>query len=93
MAQLSKGPESQGSSAHCTALAGNVESPVFSAGYFVFSDRPWSYLGPVSQKILSPLVFLSMGKTVVTMVISELKSISRLKIFRETEPWAAFISF
>ncbi len=24
----------------------------------------------------------------VTMVISELKSISRLKIFRETEPWS-----
>ncbi len=28
-------------------------------------------LGPVSQKILSPLVILSMEKTMVTMVISE----------------------
>ena len=45
------------------------------------------HLGPVSQKILNPLVILSMEKTMVTMVISELKSISRLKIFRETEPW------
>ncbi len=42
--------------------------------------------GPVSQKILSPLVILSMEKTMVTKVISELKSISRLKIFRETGP-------
>ena len=38
-------------------------------------------LGPVSQKILSPLVIFSMEKTMVTMVISELKSISRLKVF------------
>ncbi len=37
--------------------------------------------GSVSQKILSPLVILSREKTMVTMVISELKSISRLKIF------------
>ncbi len=44
------------------------------------------YMGPVSQKILSPLVILSMEKTMITMVISELKSISRLKIFRETGP-------
>ncbi len=43
-------------------------------------------LGPVSQKILSPLVILSMEKTMVTNVISELKSVSRLKIFPETEP-------
>ncbi len=43
-------------------------------------------LGPVSQKILSPLVILSMEKTMVTMVISELKSISRLQIFPETGP-------
>ncbi len=33
-------------------------------------------LGPVSQKILSPLVILSMEKTMLTMLISELKSIS-----------------
>ncbi len=33
--------------------------------------------GPVSQTILSPLVTLSMGKTMVAKVISELKSISR----------------
>ena len=46
---------------------------------------------PVSQKILSPLVILSMAKTMVTMVISELKFISRLKIFRETEPWPLVI--
>ena len=31
---------------------------------------------------------LSMEKTMVAMVISELKFISRLKIFRETEPWS-----
>ena len=43
--------------------------------------------GQFLKKILSPLVILSMEKTMVTMVISELKSISRLKIFRETEPW------
>ncbi len=42
--------------------------------------------GPVSKKILSPLVILSMEKTMVTKVIRELKSISRLQIFRETEP-------
>ncbi len=48
---------------------------------------PAGYLGPVSQKILSPLVILSMEKTMVTMVISELKFIARLKIFRETRPW------
>ncbi len=41
-------------------------------------------LGPVSQKILSPLGILSMEKTMFAMVISELKSISRLKIFRKT---------
>ncbi len=41
---------------------------------------------PVSQKISSPLVILSMEKTMVTMVISELKSVSRLKIFPETGP-------
>ncbi len=46
-------------------------------------------LEPVSQKILSPLMILSKEiKTMVTMVISELKSISRLKIFRETGPWS-----
>ncbi len=44
--------------------------------------------GPVSQNILSPLVILSMEKTMVTMVISELKFISKPKSFRETEPWA-----
>ncbi len=43
----------------------------------------FSVHGPVSQKILSPLVILSMEKTMVTKVISELKSVSRLKIFRE----------
>ncbi len=42
--------------------------------------------GPVLKKILSPLVILSLEKTMVTMVINELKSISRLKIFRETGP-------
>ncbi len=40
----------------------------------------------VSQKILTPLVILSMEKTMVTKVISQLKFISRLKIFRETGP-------
>ncbi len=32
-------------------------------------------------------MILSMEKTMVTVVISELKSISRLKIFRKTGPW------
>ncbi len=41
-------------------------------------------LGPVSQKILSPLVMLSMEKTMVAMVIGEIKSISRLKISKLT---------
>ncbi len=41
---------------------------------------------PVSQKNLNPLVTLSMEKTMVTLVVSELQSISRLKIFRETDP-------
>ena len=44
-------------------------------------------MGTVSQKILSPLVILSMEKTMVTKVISELKSVSRLKILPETGPW------
>ena len=48
----------------------------------------WKQLGPVSQTILSPLVTLNMEKTMVTKVISEFKSISRLKIFRETGPWS-----
>ena len=39
----------------------------------------------VSQKILSALAILSMEKTMVTKVISELKSISRLKIFPESQ--------
>ncbi len=39
-----------------------------------------------NKKNLSPLVILSMKKTMVTKVISELKSISRLKIFRENGP-------
>ena len=43
-------------------------------------------LGPVSQKILSPLVILSMEKTIVTKVIVELKSISRVKIFQNLYP-------
>ncbi len=42
--------------------------------------------GQFLQKILSPLVILSMEKTMVTKVISELKSVSRLKIFPETGP-------
>ncbi len=39
------------------------------------------HLGPVSEKILSTLVILSMDKTMVAKVISELKTVSRLKIF------------
>ncbi len=42
--------------------------------------------GPVSQKILSPLVILSMEKKMVTKVIREVKSISRLKILPDTGP-------
>ncbi len=45
---------------------------------------------PVSQKILSPLVILSMEKTMVTKVIRELKSVSRLKILPETGPRCLF---
>ncbi len=42
-------------------------------------------LWQVSQKkILGHLVVISMQKTMVAMVISELKSIYRLKIFSET---------
>ncbi len=37
--------------------------------------------GAVSGKILSPIVFLSMEKTMVSNVISELKSISGQKVF------------
>ncbi len=40
----------------------------------------------VYQKILSRIVILSMDKTMVTRVISELKSVSRLKFFPETAP-------
>ena len=40
----------------------------------------------VSQKILGPLVTLSMEKTMAAKVISELKSVCRLKIFPETGP-------
>ncbi len=42
------------------------------------------------SKILSPLVILSSGKTMVTKVISELKSVSRLKILPEYGPWPLF---
>ncbi len=42
--------------------------------------------GLVSQNILSPPVILSMEKTKVDKVISELKSISGLTIFPETDP-------
>ncbi len=38
------------------------------------------------KKILSPLVILSMEETMVTKVISELNSVSRLKIFPEAGP-------
>ncbi len=43
--------------------------------------------------ILSPLVNLSMEKTMVAMVISELESVSRLKLFPETGPWASTMMF
>ncbi len=36
----------------------------------------------------SPLVILSIEKTMVTKVINELKSFSRLKILPENGPWA-----
>ena len=42
--------------------------------------------GQFLEKYLSPLVILSMEKTKVAVVISELKSVSRLKIFPETGP-------
>ncbi len=45
--------------------------------------------GQFLKDILSPLVILSMEKTMVTKVISELKSVSRLKIFPETGPWSS----
>ncbi len=51
-------------------------------------DSNWRLTGqgPGSQKILSPLVILSMEKTMVTKVISELKSVSRLIILSESRP-------
>ncbi len=39
-----------------------------------------------SKKILSPLVILSMEKTVVAMVISELKSFLDLRFFEKLDP-------
>ena len=48
-------------------------------------------MGQFLKQTLSRLAFLSMEKTTVTMVISHLKSISRLKIFRETEPRKDYI--
>ncbi len=42
--------------------------------------------GQLLKKVLSLLLILSMEKTMVTMAISQLKSFSRLKIFRETDP-------
>ncbi len=45
-------------------------------------------LGAVSQILLSTLMSISIEKTVFSMVVSELKSVSRLKIFVElTGPW------
>ena len=41
--------------------------------------------GLVSQKILSPLVLLSMQKTMVAKVISELKYLTGLKLFQEAD--------
>ncbi len=53
----------------------------------VFKDQRLQTRGQFLKKSsLSPLVILSMEKTMVTKVLSELKSISRLKIFRETGP-------
>ncbi len=49
-----------------------------------FRELKPGVLGPVSGKILRPLAILCMEKTIVAKVISELKSISRLKTFRET---------
>ncbi len=43
-------------------------------------------LGPVSQKILSPLVILSMEKTMVTMVISDLSPFLDLRFFEKLNP-------
>ncbi len=45
-----------------------------------------TYRGQFHKKILSPLVILSMEKTMATKVISELKSVSRLKILPEAGP-------
>ncbi len=42
--------------------------------------------GASFSKILSPIVILSREKAMVTKVISELKSVSRLKILPETGP-------
>ncbi len=52
-----------------------------------------SELGPLSKKkILSPVVILSMEKTMVDNVISELTSVSRLKISVQTVCHLKFVS-
>ena len=43
-------------------------------------------MGQIVKKSKSPLAILNMEKTMVTKVISELKSVSRLKIFPESSP-------
>ncbi len=42
---------------------------------------------PANGEVLSLLVILSMENTMVALVISEHKTISRLMMFQETGPW------
>ncbi len=46
----------------------------------------YRHQGPVSHKILSPLVILSKEKTMAAMMISELKSILKLRFSQKMVP-------
>ncbi len=54
---------------------------------FTIVSQTYIGLGPASQKNLSPLVILSMEKKMVAKVISELKAVSRHKIFAQRRPF------
>ena len=48
--------------------------------------------GQFLKKSLSPIVIFSKEKPMVTKVISELKSVSRLKILPETGPMFSYVT-
>ncbi len=58
-------------------------------GWVLWLLKHWNSASGVSfSKCVMSSSDLNHGKTMVTKVISEFKSISRLKIFRETGPWS-----